>query len=87
MVEKVKKPQKTRIHVTGMTCTTCAATLEKALVGTKGVEQASVNFASGTASVEYDPEKIDLAAIKNSISQVGYGTATRKSIFPVRGMT
>jgi len=87
MVEKAKKPQKMRIHVTGMTCTTCAATVEKALAEKQGIEQAQVNFASETASVEYDPEKIDLAAIKDSISQVGYGTATRKSIFPVRGMT
>ena len=87
MVEKAKKPQKMRLHVTGMTCTTCAATVEKALAEKQGIEQAQVNFASETASVEYDPEKIDLAAIKDSISQVGYGTATRKSIFPVRGMT
>jgi Cu+-exporting ATPase len=87
MVERVKRPRKTRIHVTGMTCATCAATVEKALAETQGVEQAGVNFASETASVEYDPEKVDLAGIKNSIAQAGYGAAVRKSIFPVRGMT
>ncbi len=87
MSTKTKKSQKIRIHVTGMTCTTCAATVEKALAETKGVEQASVNFASEKASIDYDPEKIDFSEIKEAISGSGYGIATQKSIFPVSGMT
>jgi len=87
MSTKTKKSQKVRIHVTGMTCTTCAATVEKALAETKGVEQASVNFASEKASIDYDPEKVDFSEIKEAISGSGYGIATQKSIFPVSGMT
>jgi Cu+-exporting ATPase len=82
-----KKTQKVRIHVTGMSCTTCAATIEKALAETAGVAKASVDFASEKASVEYDPAKVDLAKIKDTVTELGYGAATRKSIFPVRGMT
>jgi len=70
-----------------MTCTTCAATIRKGLSQTPGVEQADVNFASEKASLEYDPTKVDLAKIKNTVSQLGYGVATKKSIFPVSGMT
>jgi Cu+-exporting ATPase len=70
-----------------MTCTACAATIEKGLSQTPGVEQADVSFASEKASIEYDPTKVDLAKIKDSVSQLGYGVATRKSIFPVGGMT
>jgi len=81
------KVEKAHIHITGMTCTTCAATIEKGLAETPGVEQANVNFASEKASIEYDPTKINLAKIKNTISQLGYGAATKKSIFPVGGMT
>ncbi len=83
------KPGKNKaiIPVTGMTCTTCAATIEKGLAKTPGVEKAKVSFASEKASVEYDPTKVDLAEIKNTISQIGYGVATKKSIFPVGGMT
>jgi Cu+-exporting ATPase len=89
MAEKTrpKKAEKARIHITGMTCTNCAATIEKGLAETPGVEQANVSFASEKASVEYDPEKVDLSKIKDAISQLGYGVATRKSVFPVRGMT
>ena len=82
-----KKSEKTHIHITGMTCTTCAATIEKGLAETPGVERSNVNFASEKASVEYDPSKVGLAKIKNTISQLGYGAATKKSIFPVSGMT
>jgi len=79
--------KKATIPITGMTCTTCAATIEKGLVETPGVEEAKVSFASEKASVEYDPSKVDLAKIKHTISQIGYGIATTKSIFPVGGMT
>ncbi len=89
MVEKSnsKKSEKANIHITGMTCTICAATIEKSLSETPGVENANVSFASEKASIEYDPSKVDLATIKNTISQLGYNAATKKSIFPVSGMT
>jgi Cu+-exporting ATPase len=82
-----KKADKASIQITGMTCTTCARTIKKGLSKTPGVEQADVNFASEKASIEYDPTKVDLAKIKDTVSQLGYGVATRKSIFPVSGMT
>ncbi len=84
---KPKKSEKAHIHITGMTCTTCAATIERGLVETPGVEQANVSFASEKASLEYDPAKVDLTKIKSTISRLGYGMATKESIFPVRGMT
>ncbi len=89
MVRKTsdKKSEKAHIHITGMTCTTCAATIEKGLAETPGVEQANVSFASEKATIEYDPSKVDLTKIKDTISQIGYGVATKKSIFPVGGMT
>ncbi|MFC2066012.1 heavy metal translocating P-type ATPase [Chloroflexota bacterium] len=81
------KHKKANIPITGMTCTTCAATVEKGLAGTPGIEQAKVNFASEKAAVEYDPSRVSLAGIKSAISELGYGAATQKSIFPVGGMT
>ncbi len=82
-----RKSDRASIRITGMTCTTCAATIEKGLSQTPGVEQADVNFASEKASIEYDPTKVDLARIKDTVSQLGYRVATKKSIFPVGGMT
>jgi len=82
-----KKSDRASIRITGMTCTTCAATIEKGLSETPGVEQVDVNFALEKASIKYDPTKVDLAGIKGTVSQLGYGVATRKSTFPVGGMT
>jgi Cu+-exporting ATPase len=82
-----KKSDKSSIHITGMTCTTCARTIAKGLSHTPGVKQADVNFASQKASIEYDPTKVNLAKIKDTVSELGYGVAVRKSIFPVGGMT
>ncbi len=87
MVAKTKSLQKVNLAVTGMTCATCVATVEKALRKTKGIVQARVNLASEKASLEYDPKKIDLSKIVNTITGAGYGVATKKSIFPVQGMT
>jgi Cu+-exporting ATPase len=70
-----------------MTCTVCALTIEKGLAETPGVEKASVNFASEKASVEYDPAKTNLTKLARAVSELGYGVAARKSIYPVGGMT
>jgi Cu+-exporting ATPase len=89
LTEKPASDKKTKasIPITGMTCTTCALTVEKGLAETPGVEKASVNFASEKASVEYDPSKTNLTKLAHAVSELGYGVATKKSIYPVGGMT
>ena len=42
------------LPVTGMSCASCATTIEKQLSGTPGVVKASVNFATATATVDFD---------------------------------
>ena len=83
----LKKPEKAQIQIAGMTCTTCAATIEKGLAETPGVQQANVNFASEKATIEYDSEKVDLSRIKDTVAELGYRVSTIKSTFPVSGMT
>jgi Cu+-exporting ATPase len=46
-----KKSKKASVHIIGMSCTTCAATIEKGLSETPGVEEAKVNFAWEKASI------------------------------------
>ncbi len=82
--EKLKKVD---LPIRGMTCTTCAATIEKGLSETPGVEESQVSFATEKASVKYDPDRVNLSRIKDTVSELGYGVATKKSIFPVSGMT
>ena len=87
MAEKTKKSEKAHIHITGMTCASCADTIEKGLSKLPGVSGVNVNVASEKASIEYDPSKVDTKALMDTISNVGYGVAVGKTTFSVRGMT
>ena len=56
----------------GMTCASCAATIEKALAKLPGVISANVNLASEKATVEYIPGIADLNVFKKAVSDAGY---------------
>jgi Cu+-exporting ATPase len=60
------------IPIGGMTCAACAQRIEKVLGKLDGVVMASVNLATEKATVDYDPQKVKLAAIKQSIEKIGY---------------
>jgi Cu+-exporting ATPase len=60
------------LPVTGMTCAACARTIERTLQRVPGVEQASVNFATNRASVQFDPERADVPALVKAVRDVGY---------------
>ncbi len=60
------------LPITGMTCANCALTIERTLNRLDGVVEASANFATERASVEYLPGVVSLAAIQQAIRDVGY---------------
>ncbi len=60
------------IPIGGMTCAACAQRIEKALGKTEGVSRVSVNFATEKATVEYDPQRTKLSALKSTIEKAGY---------------
>lgn len=54
-----------------MTCASCAVRVERALSSQPGVDQASVNFASGQARVRA-AASIDVAALREAVQKIGY---------------
>ena len=78
---------KVDIPVTGMSCASCVARVEKALAKQEGVSQASVNFAAEKASIAYDPEETDTGSLIGAIEDAGYGTDVREVSFSVTGMS
>ncbi|MBX9624979.1 MAG: cadmium-translocating P-type ATPase [Gemmataceae bacterium] len=58
--------------VVGMHCAACAARIERALADAPGVSQAAVNFATGRATVAYDPAATDVAALREAVRGAGY---------------
>jgi P-type Cu+ transporter len=55
-----------------MTCQACAMSVEKALRGVEGVEQAEVNFGSRTATLVRDPERATASKLVEAVSKAGY---------------
>jgi Cu+-exporting ATPase len=64
-----------RLDIGGMTCASCAARIEKRLNRLDGVT-ASVNFATETADVSYDPALVTPARVVETVEATGY-TASR----------
>ncbi|QHI36556.1 Copper-exporting P-type ATPase A [Kordia antarctica] len=69
--KKHKQGIKESFPVTGMTCASCAASVESVLKHTEGVFDASVNFASSSVLVEYD-KAINPENFQNALRGVGY---------------
>lgn len=61
------------LSIAGLHCATCVARLEKALRAVTGVSSASVNLASRTANIEYDPTCLSIADLENAVSAAGFG--------------
>lgn len=71
VIEEVKKNEVT-IPIEGMTCAACAQRIEKALGRMDGVLHVSVNYATEKAAVAYDPHKVKMSALKQTIEKLGY---------------
>ncbi|MDY1591387.1 MAG: heavy metal translocating P-type ATPase [Methanofastidiosum sp.] len=82
-----KETKKAEIKVTGMTCATCATTIEKSLLNLEGVSRAEVNLARETASVEYDPKILKINDLDSAVKDAGYDVINEKVVLKVGGMT
>ncbi len=76
---RVAAPERVDLPVSGMTCAACARTIERRLGKTAGVDRASVNFATSTATVEYDPERVRVRDFVAAIEDLGYGVPADQS--------
>ncbi|KAL2088165.1 hypothetical protein ACEWY4_016993 [Coilia grayii] len=65
--------QKCFIRVTGMTCSSCVANIERSLLKHTGVASVLVSLMAGKAEVRYDPEVLDAAEVAKLISSLGFG--------------
>ncbi len=61
------------LPVSGMSCAACARAIENQLAATAGVASAHVNFATSTATVEFDPARAAVRNLVDAIEELGYG--------------
>lgn len=62
--------------VTGMSCASCAARVNKVLNGQRGVCEANVNYASATARIVFDPKVCSPDDLRSAVRGAGYDLLT-----------
>lgn len=77
--EKMKK----NFQITGMTCSACAARIERVLNKNEYVTNASVNFAAETLAVDYDEKSMTEKQVIEIINKAGYGVQDKNSKPPM----
>jgi Cd2+/Zn2+-exporting ATPase len=61
-----------KLQVDGMSCASCAKAVEKALSAVAGVDKASVNFVSKTASVDVQDTAVNEQPLIDAVNRAGY---------------
>ena len=74
------------LPVTGMSCASCAAKVQKGLSNQPGIFDAHVNFATSHALLEFQPDLIDLSGIVSEVRSSGYDVAFSHVEIPLEGI-
>ncbi|WP_315788091.1 heavy metal translocating P-type ATPase [Fischerella sp. JS2] len=64
--------ENTNLKLRGMSCASCAKTIEDTIRSVDGVNECSVNFGAEQATVTYDKRKTNPKAICDAVDAVGY---------------
>ncbi len=81
---------KKTIEIDGMTCASCAQTVEKVAARIPGVKNASVNLATESLQVTYEGDEFKEAELERAIQDAGYTPVTEESVnevYTLEGMT
>ena len=82
-----RTPTGVHFTVTGMSCNSCAARLERVLEKVPGVASASVNFALGHAAVVIRDGGTAGGRLAAAVRDAGFDVATRQVVLDIDGMT
>ena len=66
------EPQTIVLEVQNMTCELCPITVKKALDKVPGVATTKIDLAKKTATVKFDPERANVAALVKATTNAGY---------------
>ncbi|NQU79417.1 heavy metal translocating P-type ATPase [Candidatus Woesearchaeota archaeon] len=77
-VDKVTSAERISIPITGMTCVSCAKTIENSIKKVKGVSDATINFAVEKARVEFNPLIAKKEDFEKAIEDAGYHVPKEK---------
>ena len=75
------------IAIQGMSCASCVGRVEKAIRSVEGVTSASVNLATGRASIHFDGPERDPVKVAEAIRKVGYEPEPAQAELNIAGMS
>ncbi|SIR25020.1 heavy metal translocating P-type ATPase [Pontibacter lucknowensis] len=64
--------KKDTFPVEGMTCASCASSIESMLRTVDGVQEANVNFAGKTVQVAYAPDQVKPDQLRDTLEEIGF---------------
>ena len=70
-------PRTVTLQVQNMTCETCPIVVRKALERVPGVSSATVDFALKTATVTFDPDRSNPAALTQATTNAGFPSSLK----------
>lgn len=73
--ELISNDIKKTLNLEGMTCASCAQTIETTVAKLEGVSFSGVNLATEKLTVEFDPSSINLGEITKAVADAGYGAS------------
>ncbi|XP_077164958.1 copper-transporting ATPase 1 isoform X2 [Paroedura picta] len=93
--QESKEPSKCYIQITGMTCASCVANIERNLKRENGIQSVLVALMAGKAEVRYDPSVLHPSSVAELIQELGFGATVLENYdegdgileLVVRGMT
>jgi P-type Cu+ transporter len=60
------------LKLQGMSCASCANSIEKAILNVPGVVKGNVNFSTDRATISYDPIQTKIDTITKAVTDIGY---------------
>jgi P-type Cu+ transporter len=75
------------IPVKGMDCAECTQHVRHAIAGLPGVQHVEVFLASERATVELDPDRVDIEAVRKAVADAGYRVPEIAEAAPDRSTT
>ena len=66
--------EKINLKLSGMSCASCASSIESAIGNVPGVAQCNVNFGAEQAAIEYDPRRTSIQKIQDAVKEAGYSS-------------
>ena len=66
--------EKINLKLRGMSCASCASSIEEAISNVPGVAECNVNFGAEQAAIAYNPRRTSIEDIQDAVEEAGYSS-------------